>query len=55
MVGLAIAQGSLWILLTAVAAHLLMQTYVIAPEEAFLERKFGQDYLHYKQATRRWI
>jgi len=51
----AIALGNIWILLAAVAAHLLTQTYVIAPEESFLERRFGQDYLRYKQATRRWI
>lgn len=28
---------------------------VITPEEAYLERKFGDDYLEYKNAVRRWL
>jgi protein-S-isoprenylcysteine O-methyltransferase Ste14 len=53
--GLAIAAESVWalVLLPAVA-HLVRHT-VIEPEERYLERKFGDEYLSYKVRTRRWI
>jgi len=33
----------------------LMTTIIIKPEEAYLERTFGKQYLDYKQKVRRWI
>ena len=33
----------------------LMRRGVIEREEAYLERKFGDEYLHYKGRVRRWI
>ena len=33
----------------------IIARYVIAPEEAYLARKFGQTYLDYKGNVRRWI
>lgn len=32
-----------------------MTKIVIEPEEAYLERTFGEDYLSYKKTRRRWI
>ena len=33
----------------------LITIWVIAPEEKYLEKKFGTDYLNYKSTVRRWI
>ncbi|MEK6710067.1 MAG: isoprenylcysteine carboxylmethyltransferase family protein [Nitrospinota bacterium] len=53
--GIGGAAGSLWILLSLLPAFLLVRFGVIAPEERYLERRFGADYLRYKAAVRRWI
>ncbi len=55
MGGIAIAVDSPWILAMAVPAVLIIHNFVILREEAFLERKFGDDYRRYKAAVRRWI
>jgi len=33
----------------------LITVWVIMPEEEYLERKFGTEYLNYKSTVRRWI
>jgi len=53
--GIASAADSLWALLLLVPALIVMRYGVIAREEAYLERKFGEAYRHYKQAVRRWL
>lgn len=40
--------------LTPVCAWLLHR-FAILPEEAYLERKFGDDYLAYKSRVSRWL
>ncbi len=42
-------------LLFIVPTIFTLRIYVIAKEEAYLERRFGGDYLAYKQSVRRWI
>jgi protein-S-isoprenylcysteine O-methyltransferase Ste14 len=54
-VGFAIILWNLWILLLVPLCAWLLQRLVIAPEEAYLERKFGETYLAYKRRVRRWI
>jgi len=54
-VGLAIGFDSLWILATLVPFYLVIRYGVIAREEAYLERKFGEVYLSYKSRVRRWL
>ena len=54
-VGVAVILMDVWILaLTPVCAWLL-QRFAILPEEAYLERKFGDAYLAYKSRVRRWL
>jgi protein-S-isoprenylcysteine O-methyltransferase Ste14 len=54
-IGLAIAFDSLWILATLVLFYLVIRYGVVAREEAYLERKFGDVYLGYKSRVRRWL
>jgi len=44
-----------WALILLPAVIALVQHYVIAREEEYLERKFGAEYLRYKAAVRRWF
>lgn len=53
--GIAVAAGSLWTLALLVPALLLIRNGVIAREEAYLERKFGEPYRLYKASVRRWL
>jgi protein-S-isoprenylcysteine O-methyltransferase Ste14 len=53
--GIAVWVNSVWLLATLVAAMALMHFVVIGREEAYLERKFGAQYLDYKRAVRRWL
>lgn len=53
--GIAIAAASLWGVLTVALSIAVMQYYVIAREERYLEAKFGDAYLSYKARVRRWI
>ena len=45
----------LWILALTPSCAWLLQRFAILPEEAYLERKFGDTYLAYKGQVRRWI
>ena len=53
--GLALAYGSAWLLVTLVPAVLLMDLVVIRREERYLEGRFGASYVSYKASVRRWI
>lgn len=53
--GIGIAADSPWVLLMLVPALAVMRYGVIAREERYLERKFGEDYRRYKARVRRWL
>lgn len=54
-VGVAVILIDVWILILAPVCARVLQRFAIEPEEAYLERKFGDDYLAYKRRVRRWI
>jgi protein-S-isoprenylcysteine O-methyltransferase Ste14 len=54
-VGISLLLNAGWALLLLAPLLLLVQFGVIAREEDYLERKFGDEYLIYKQRVRRWI
>jgi protein-S-isoprenylcysteine O-methyltransferase Ste14 len=55
LIGLAIAFNRLWLLLTLVPFALVIRYGVIAREEAYLDRKFGDIYRRYRARVRRWL
>jgi protein-S-isoprenylcysteine O-methyltransferase Ste14 len=54
-IGFAVLLANVWILVLTPFCAWTLQQLAIKPEEAYLERKFGEDYLAYKRAVRRWI
>jgi protein-S-isoprenylcysteine O-methyltransferase Ste14 len=54
-VGVAVILMNWWILALTPVCGWLLQRFAILPEEAYLERKFGDTYLAYKRRVRRWL
>ncbi|TPW16569.1 MAG: hypothetical protein FD130_1006 [Halothiobacillaceae bacterium] len=55
VVGIAIGFNALWILVTLIPTLLVIQFWVIRREEAYLTKKFGEEYLRYKAKVRPWL
>jgi len=55
LIGLAIAFDNLWLLIMLVPFALVIRYGVVAREEAYLERKFGDVYRGYRSRVRRWL
>ena len=54
-IGFAVLLANLWIFAFTPFVFWALQTYAIRPEEAYLERKFGDAFRDYKRRVRRWI
>jgi protein-S-isoprenylcysteine O-methyltransferase Ste14 len=55
LIGLAVALNNPWLLGTLALFALVIRYGVVAREEAYLERKFGDAYRHYRTRVRRWL
>lgn len=53
--GLAIIMMNWWLILFTPVVGWLLQRHVIRHEEAYLDRKFGEEYLDYKRRVGRWL
>lgn len=53
--GIGVAGQSSWTLLFALPLAITIRYGVVAREEAYLERRFGNDYCDYKARVRRWL
>ena len=54
-IGFAVFLRNIWILLLTPLCAWVLQVLAILPEEAYLERKFGESYRSYKSRVRRWL
>ncbi len=53
--GAALLANALWCVVALVPAVAVLRLGVISREEAYLERRFGEQYRVYRAATRRWL
>ena len=53
--GIGVAARSAWVLVLAAPLAVTMRYGVVAREEAYLERRFGDVYRNYKKGVRRWL
>jgi protein-S-isoprenylcysteine O-methyltransferase Ste14 len=53
--GIALWMNGLWPLLLLPVVLVVLQVAVIAREERFMERRFGEEYRRYKARVRRWL
>jgi protein-S-isoprenylcysteine O-methyltransferase Ste14 len=53
--GVAALMQSGWMLIFLIPVMLIIRFSVIAAEERYLERRFGEQYLGYKEKVRRWL
>jgi protein-S-isoprenylcysteine O-methyltransferase Ste14 len=53
--GIGVAARSPWILILALPLAITIRYGVVAREEAYLERRFGDAYRDYKARVRRWL
>ena len=53
--GVALLANALWCALLLLPAVVVLRRFVIAREEAYLERRFGDEYRRYCAGTPRWL
>jgi protein-S-isoprenylcysteine O-methyltransferase Ste14 len=53
--GVGVAARSSWVILLALPIAFIIRYGVVAREEAYLERRFGDEYRDYKARVRRWM
>ena len=54
-IGIGTFFNSSWILLSFIPSAVIIYYTAIKKEEAYLEEKFGEEYVHYKNKVRRWF
>lgn len=54
-IGVAVILSNYWILVLVPLCAWSLNRFAIAPEETYLERKFGEPYRDYKRRVRRWL
>nr|WP_298561301.1 isoprenylcysteine carboxylmethyltransferase family protein [uncultured Aliiroseovarius sp.] len=54
-VGLGLAVNSLWFLAIAIVCMIVLEVWMIRPEERYLRQRFGHEYEEYTRNTRRWL
>lgn len=54
-IGAALAIGTWWPMVTLIPAVVIIDLWIIRPEERYLTETFGQEYAAYRASVRRWL
>ena len=54
-IGIGLGYDTIWVVLLAFGAAIVIQKVVIDKEEPYMERRFGAEYVAYKSRVRRWL
>ncbi len=54
-IGIGLMVSSLWVMMSFLPASIAVFLVAIKKEEVYLEKKFGDEYLNYKEKVRRWF
>ncbi|MFV2032185.1 MAG: isoprenylcysteine carboxylmethyltransferase family protein [Gammaproteobacteria bacterium] len=54
-IGAGLVVNSWWVVLSVVPLAMILYYFVIRREEAYLRKKFGEEYLAYQNKVRRWL
>lgn len=54
-IGIGLIDNNLWVTLSFIPSIIVIYFIAIKKEELYLENKFGQEYLAYKEKVRRWF
>jgi len=54
-IALGLFMSTWWPIVLLVPVLLIVQVFVIVPEEQYLRRRFGDDYTRYTRQVRRWV
>lgn len=54
-IGIGVVLNNVWMVLCTAPSALLVYYVAIKKEEAYLEQKFGEEYVQYKNKVRRWL
>lgn len=55
LMGLGLSMGTYWGIVLSWPLMVTLKNFVIQPEEAVLEKRFGKQFLDYKSKVRRWL
>lgn len=55
LTGFGLEYGSAWAIALTLPVAVVIHRMTILPEEAYLERKFGEAYRNYRSSVRRWV
>jgi protein-S-isoprenylcysteine O-methyltransferase Ste14 len=55
LLGLSVNWGSPYLIVLSLAFPVVLRRWTVRPEEAYLQREFGEEFSRYRTSVRRWL